>query len=69
MLRTGDKVQCRLYNEPEHKFYADIWEGEIKLFSPNHWFSNTMNEKAYYVTRPNCHSVWLRRKEILRKVK
>jgi len=64
MLKIGDKVLCRFYNTPDHKFYGDYFTGIIEDI-----FTNNTGEKIYFVNKeqPGVHyQVGLHRKEIKR---
>lgn len=78
-LAVGDKVQCRLFNTPEGKFYGESWVGEILdiqvlVRHSDIWYLDGEEEMKYLVTRDGYAQlpggwIWLKRKEILRRVK
>ncbi len=68
-LQIGDKVQCRLYNAPEGKFYGESWIGKIVyIFGLT---GDKAKDKTYAVTKRHAtpSGFPLHRKEIIRRVK
>ena len=74
-MKTGDKVQCRLFNTPEGKFYGDYWVGILldiqeRTVHSELWYVNGTKRTEYLVTQPNgLPPIWLQRKEIKRIIK
>jgi hypothetical protein len=65
MLKIGNKVLCRFYNTPDHKFYGDYFTGIILDIDKNEKL-----EKMYYVKKDKDeYYVGLHRKEIKKILK
>ena len=62
-LTIGDRVVCRLYNTPEHKFYGSAFTAKIENIQEDtrHPFLVRSETDAGY-------AIWLARREILRRI-
>ena len=64
-LSIGDRVLCRLFNTPERKFYGARYIAVILEKA-----EGDTGEKRYRVRQlDSLWDTWLKRKEILRRVK
>lgn len=71
-LSVGDKVQCRLFNTPERKFYGEYFTATIVNIANQPKYSNVWYVEPYYkgyeVKREDGSNITLLRKEIIRRI-
>ena len=65
-LQVGSKVQCRLYNTPDGKFYGNYFIGYVVEVIGNFRFSKSRIEDGYRIMRTDGFFSTLHRKEIKR---
>lgn len=63
-LCIGDKVICRFYNAPEHKFYGQHWTAVIKDID----FKQIDAYLVEITIGDKSRILWINRKEIKRRV-
>jgi len=64
MLKIGDKVLCRYFNTPDHKFYGDYFTGIVENMG-----KNNIGEKWYEISKEVGVTTVLHRKEIKKILK